>query len=179
MPETIHLAFPSIGVVGYPALGRYGRIDTSVSEEVKDIQIETMKYLEGSQALFGPKDAVISLLEEIAGECSEKNWDGYGAEPVSWIAVYNAKDFIRALPDGFPIPEAAPEPDGSISLEWIAPNRRVALSVGDDYRLAFAWLDGSESGNAVVNFSGINIPESFLAVAGPIVNYGKPTFRAS
>jgi hypothetical protein len=179
MPEPILLTLASIGVAGYAALGGYGRKDTAVSEEIRNVQLETVKYYEQSQSLFGAKALAISSLLEIASESSEDNWDGYEANPVSPIAMWRAEEFIRALPAGFPMPEAAVEPDGSISLDWIAPNRRVVLSIGESNRLAFAWLVGSDSGHAVEKFDGMNIPDRFIAIVGPIVDYGKLALRTA
>jgi hypothetical protein len=180
MPELISITIPSHYLSGYQTLCGYGRRDTAVSDELKRARIEAARYFEQSQALFGAKAAAISSIQEIVGECSAENWDGYGAEPVSLLAAWNAEGFIRALPDGFPIPEAAPEPDGSISLDWtMTNNRRVALSIGQNKRLAFAWVNGTERGQAVVNFDGVNLPNWFIPVIGPIVNYAKPAFRTS
>lgn len=166
--------------VGYGALFGYGRRDTSISEGLRKARNEATKYFEQSQALFGTKAAAISSIQEIVCDCSEENWDGYGAEAVSPLAIWNAEDFVRALPDGFPIPEVAPEPDGSISFDWtVANDQRVALSVGESNRLALAWVNTNERGQAVVNFDGANLPEWFLHVIGPIVNYAKLAFRAS
>lgn len=57
-------------------------------------------------------------MNTILSECSESNWDGYGATPISTDAVYEAMYFISQLPSYFPIPEVVPEPDGDIGLEW-------------------------------------------------------------
>jgi hypothetical protein len=180
MPEPILTTALGIYAVGYAALFGHGRRDTAVSEGLKKARNEANKYFERSQALFGTKAAAISSIQEIVGDCSEENWDGYGAESVGPLAVWNAEDLIRALPDGFPVPDVAPEPDGSISFDWtVANDQRVALSVSESNRLAFAWVNGTERGQAVVNFDGANLPEWFLHVIGPVVNYAKPTFWAA
>ena len=70
---------------------------------------------------------------------------------------------IRALPPGVPLPEVAPEPDGAISLDWIrSRNNLFSLTVGSGDRLAFAWLDGSDTGHGVVRFDGQVVPKRIL-----------------
>ena len=67
--------------------------------------------------------------------------------------------FLRAMPDDLPIPEFAPEPNGSISLDWIAsPDRLFSLSIGRNGRLAYAWLDGADKGHGVARFDARNVP---------------------
>jgi len=95
----------------------------------------------------------------LADECANPDWDGNGANPLDEIALQNAEAFIRVVPEDLPMPDLAPEPDGSISLDWIASqHRRFSVSVGTDHRIAYAWLDGVEKGHAVAVFDGRNLP---------------------
>jgi hypothetical protein len=115
-------------------------------------------------AWFGPKAAAISDLWAMVDECAHEGWDGDDARPVSPFAANFAAAFIRALPDGFPLPEFAPEPDGHLSLDWIhSRTRLLSLSVGVSDRLAFAWIDGSDQGHGVARFDGKRIPSRILA----------------
>ncbi len=119
--------------------------------------------VERSQALFGDKTATISSLNELACECAEADWDGYGAQGMDPAAVTVAERLIRALPMDIPMPECAPEPDGSISLDWWESRYRiVSVSVSPSARLAFAWLDGTDRGHAVARFDGSAVPERLL-----------------
>ena len=78
-------------------------------------------------------------------------------------AVMLAERFLRALPYRIPLPELAVEPDGSISLDWIRSRTRLfSVSVGRASRLAFAWLDGSDTGHGVARFDGQNVPPRIL-----------------
>jgi len=130
--------------------------DNAVSPEaqlIANAMAEVNEEFEHSEALFGDKAAVISELDAIADECRVENWDGEGASPIDPWAVRTAQRLVRVLPEGVPVPECAPEPDGSISLDWIDSLRRVfSISVGGDLRLAYAWLDGSDKGHAVARF---------------------------
>lgn len=118
---------------------------------------------ERSMAWFGLKAAAISDLWTLVDECAREGWDGDDARSVSPLAANVAAAFIRALPDGFPLPEFAPEPDGSLSLDWIqSRSRLLSLSVGLSDRLAFAWIDGSDQVHGVVRFDGKGIPSRIL-----------------
>ena len=109
------------------------------------------------------KASVLSQVQALVTECARSGWGASEAEPVYKCAAIRAADFIRALPEGVPLPELAPEPDGSISLDWIrSRNRLLSLSVGTSDRLPYAWVDGAENGHAVVFFDGKNIPPDIL-----------------
>jgi hypothetical protein len=139
-----------------------------------------MELAESSQALFGAKATVLSGLRKMADECANDDWDGEGGLGIDAVTLWNADALIRALPDGFPLPEFAPEPDGSISLDWIKSRYSMfSLSVGNDKRLAYAWLDGSDKGHGVAFFDGISIPSRVLLDIQPIINYGKSPFRVA
>lgn len=100
------------------------------------------------------------------------------SERISEEALINAAAFIRALPVGIPIPEFASEPDGMISLDWITSHRRVfSVSIGTSRRLAFAWLDGTDTGHGVARFDGAAIPRKILDGILQIIDHGNPTFR--
>lgn len=122
-----------------------------------------MELIEKSEALFGSRAAVIAQIWALVNDCAVAGWDGDGSEPVDRYVAFAAADVIRALPAAVPLPEVAPEPDGSISLDWIASqNRLFSLSVGSSDRLAFAWVDGSDRGHGVARFDGETIPVRVL-----------------
>ncbi|MGD9629224.1 MAG: hypothetical protein AB7V18_08265 [Pyrinomonadaceae bacterium] len=183
MPEPISIAL-SLGL-GYSALSLYGygRSNTAISsaaQSTKNAVAELLESRERSQSLFGEKAKTISAIQELAKECAENDWDGNDSLALDSLTVWNAEEFIRSLPDDFPMPEVSAEPDGAISLDWIvSKNRMVSLSVGESNRLAFAWLDGTERGHAVVNFDGVNTPTRFFSEIHPLVKYAKPSLRAA
>lgn len=140
--------------------------NTGFSPEAETVSNKITKirdWLEDSQALYGEKTKAISLLSELADECGVENWDGYGGRPIDIDSVTVAESFVRALPRGVTLPEFAPEPDGSISLEWI-PSRTCtfSISINSSDHLAYAWINGTDRGHAVTFFDGYRIPPRIL-----------------
>ncbi len=181
MSEPISLAL-SIGF-GYAALASYAylRSNNAISPEAQFTRkavAELLESKEQSRSLFGEKAQAISLINELTKECSDDDWDGYGAMALDPLAARNAEELIRALPDNLPMPDISPEPDGSISLDWNrSRNQIVSVSVGSSNRFALAWLDGTERGQAVVNFDGSTIPHRLLSAIRLNSTHGQSAFR--
>jgi hypothetical protein len=180
MPEPVS----TVGLLmGYAALYSTLRSGSAVSPEaqaVRDTASAVVESAEKSVALFGGKAVAISELRTLANECAEENWDGNGAYPLESIVVLLAEEFLRALPDDLPLPEFAPEPDGSISLDWIQSRTRLfSLSIGRSQRLSYAWLDGSDKGHAVSRFDREQIPARILQGIREIVNHAHSSLRAA
>jgi hypothetical protein len=168
-----------ISLVGYTALYAYAYGSSAISPEAQAVRkaaSTVVEFAERSQALFGEKSVAISQIMALASECAEAGWDGDDAAPIDRMATPTAVEFIRAMPDDLPLPEFAPEPDGSISLDWIQSRSRLfSLSVGSTDRLAYAWLDGSDKGHGVVRFNGEKIPSRIIEGIRGIMNYGNAT----
>jgi hypothetical protein len=102
-------------------------------------------------------------LEELVQDCSRSNWDGYGAQPVSFETYEKAKRFAQALPFGIPVPEVSAEPDGEITFEWFAtPTRVFSVSVGPNNELNYAGLFGASRTYGMEVFHD-DIPEVILS----------------
>ena len=126
------------------------------------------------------KPAAINRIWALVDECKLPGWDGNGAAPISKNAAERSVEFVRAMPDEIPLPEFAPEPDGSISLDWIkSKGRLLSLSVGATDRIAYAWLDGLDRGHAVAVFDGESIPWRILEEIKGIMNRENAAVRAS
>ena len=161
------------GFATLPVLMGLGSGISPEAQAVNKAANAAVQSTELSQALFGEKAIAISQLRELAIAYAEPGWDGDGAWAIDPFAVSMAESFVRALPEGVPLPEFAPELDGSISLDWIhSKNRLYSLSVSAKNRLAFAWLDGTDRGHGVVRFDGQIIPARILEDINKILNYG-------
>ena len=153
------------GGVSVPVSSDWQR--SAVSKEAGVVATSIKKVddnLENSQVLFGEKAEAISELSSIVAECRFENWDSDGASPIRKRAALLAERFIRVLPEGVPMPEVTPEPDGSVGLEWYQSKRKAfVVSFGSSARLAYSWIDGPDRGHAVIHFDGETIPNRVLA----------------
>ena len=155
-------------------LGAYSRASSALSKDAKltDRAVSAIvSSCEESVALYGERSLVHSSLIEMAVECSQADWDGNGAYPINIESLRLARSFLDALPVGFSMPECAPEPDGSISLEWVMSRySRFSISIGNTDRLSYAWLDGTDKGHGVARFDGIILPKHILAALSNILH---------
>jgi hypothetical protein len=161
--------------LGYSVMNQSIQPNSAISLEAQELSVAVstlVTLVEGSYVLSGRKLAAISALRALANECTEdsrNDKEGYVLDPV---AVQNAEAFLRALPDDVPMPEFTNEPDGAVSLDWIASRRQIfSLSINDSNRLAFAWLNGTEKGHGVVRFDGLYIPSRVLSEIRLIKSY--------
>jgi hypothetical protein len=69
-------------------------------------------------------------LREIAG--LNADWDGYGAEPIDTLAMANTRAALETLKSQLPLPDIAPETNGTITLEWSADRGRAHLEIGSE-----------------------------------------------
>ena len=170
-------------MIGYAAMQPLTRAGTAVSQEAQAVRYaarDVVLHAERSQSLFGTKAVAISEVWKLADECAVENWDGNEALALDPLAVSRAIEFIRALPDGLPMPELAPEPDGSISLDWIQSRHRLfSLSIGCSERIAYAWLDGADKGHGVARFDGYQVPPRVFDLIQSIVKHGNTSIRAA
>src|SRR5207248_1660311 len=161
MSETIS-ARNVLGSTPPYALARERSAVSTAAQAVQKAASDEVVRAERTRTFGGKADA-ISQIWTLANQCATPGWNGEGALPIAQLAVFEATAFIRALPDGIPLPEFAPEPDGSISLDWIWSRSRVfSVSVGSNDRLAYAWLDGTDKGHAVARFDGERVPDRIL-----------------
>jgi len=180
MPEPVSL---TIALAGYAALNAAARNGSAVSPEslaLRATACSAVAAAERSYALFGTKATAISGIWALVAAHAEPGWDGEEARPISAAAGRMAAAFVRALPEDVPMPELAPEPDGSISLDWIQSRTRLfSISAGKRDRLAYAWLDGTDSGHGVARFDEERIPPLVLDAIREIVVPANASIRVA
>jgi len=156
---------------------------SAVSTEAKDVfknTTEVVARTESSMSLFGRKNEVISQLLALANECSTDGWDGGEAMALNRDAVRNVEAFIRAIPDDFPLPDVAPEPDGSVSLDWIRSRHRMfSMSVGSSNKIAYARMNGASRDHGVFSFDYVSIPQGVLVNIMEVMGNGITSFRVA
>ena len=70
-------------------------------------------------------------LSRIGSECSDENWDGFDAAPISLKAISNARKILESIPPYLAVPEVSPQPDGFIGFEWYVSNKFIfEISIG-------------------------------------------------
>ena len=78
-------------------------------------------------------------LAEAFRDCSEPDWDSYGAARADELSMWWAKKVLAAFPSCLGVPEIAFEPDGDAGLEWWrGPSRVLSVSVGRNGELRYA-----------------------------------------
>jgi hypothetical protein len=82
-------------------------------------------------------------LDDIKKECSESDWDGYGALPISKKAINYVGQFILLLPN-LTLPELSPMPNGRMGLEWTNKDNDLLLSINKKGRLYYTYLSKDE-----------------------------------
>lgn len=91
-------------------------------------------------------DTALEHLEEVYEECSEPNWDGYEAEPISYETYLEARKLLTMIPSSLPMPEILAEPDGEVGLEWYTNRYSVfVVSVAGRNIITYAGLFGKSN----------------------------------
>ncbi len=102
------------------------------------------------------------VLWNAVAECSEDDWDGYGAKSVNNQSYEHSLRFLDMLPDTIPAPEVAVEPDGMVAFEWHEESRWVfSVSFETNGELVYAGLFGNSKTHGTENF-GEELPQTIL-----------------
>jgi hypothetical protein len=108
--------------------------------------LESFEYLAPAATRLEETKSAQHSIEEF-GKLSE-NWDGYGASSISTHARGNAIRFITifdAAPFNMPLPDAFPQPSGTISFEWETPSAEVYLEIGNTLYSGFIKTDDDQT----------------------------------
>ena len=140
----------SLSQASMPAYGFQEFSGIGVAPEAEGIQQKFKKLLEHYRMAVSighpfTKQSVIVELDEIMIECSQNNWDGYGAKAISITTYSEALKIIDMLNSYFsdiPLPELTPIPDGDIGFEWFDNGNTFAFSIDDNKTLTYAGIFG-------------------------------------
>ena len=61
---------------------------------------------------------LVRELARLKHNCSEPNWDGYHADPMSDESYRRASAFAKQFPDTMTLPLPAVDPSGLVYLQW-------------------------------------------------------------
>jgi len=116
--------------------------ESQAAKYVQDQIAEHNLFLHKSAAI-GTENVIREELADVWEECSEPNWDGYNALPVSRDSFRNAQRLLLTLPLGTKLPSIGAIPNGNIALEWHHSRRRsLTVTVSPDGDLHYAALLG-------------------------------------
>jgi hypothetical protein len=94
---------------------------------------------------------VVDDLNGLFVECSEHDWDGYGALPVQKESFLMALSFNELLPENVPCPGVSVDPDGDVVFEWADWDMLtdgmdcVSISMGSDGILYYAAIENDQT----------------------------------
>lgn len=110
------------------------------------------------------RDALI----EAYNEARLPNWDGYGAQPVSFESYCRAERFLKLFPNDLPLPDISVHPDGEIVFEWrTASGKILSISIGSGSTVTYAGIFGSTESYGVENFID-EIPSNIRGMFGKL-----------
>ena len=114
------------------------------SDELGDVRAVPRHHSRDNYSLgWAP---VFDDLDQLAQECREPNWDGYGASPVTAAAVSLARQFLNVLPvESGPFSVGA-IPSGDVTFEWYrSPRNTLSVIVDLNGQIHYAALLGASS----------------------------------
>jgi len=93
---------------------------------------------------------------EIMNDCSKKDWDSYGANPVTQKTYEMICKVIDAMPANLPRPEIVPDSDGEYQLEWDNSTKELTalIEIAVDAKGRMAWAGTYERERAKGNVDG-------------------------
>lgn len=120
---------------------------TDGSREIQRTWAQKRNYLEGSASDWLP--ILEAAIRSIKNDCTNADWDGSGAIPVSiqtiGLTAKIVETLFTMLPRGTSAPDLIPEADGEICISWsVDAGRLFSLSVGAHGKINFAGQFGKE-----------------------------------
>ncbi len=141
------------------------------SDTLKQYFTKQIDEFINSESIGQPINNLLKNLQKISTECSQHDWDGYGAEPVVQSTYNEAESLIHKLTLlNFPVPEIVIEPTGDIALEWYKSEKSIfVISVNGKNTIVYAGLFGPNSINGTEYFGNI-LPEIVISCLKRLYN---------
>ncbi len=133
--------------IGFPK--QSGKSFAPESQDIEQKYKDFLEHFKKTESIgrYSEIQPILNELEEILISCHQDNWDGYGANAISFNTYLGAREIIHMLNSAFlnvPMPEITPEPDGDIAFEWNDDYGRTFLfSIDDNQTLTYAGIFGS------------------------------------
>jgi len=138
---------------------RLSRGQGEVAQTIRKSFRAIWETLQQSISLGQQANGTVDRLVDVYLSCASRNWDGYGAEPVTMNTTAIAYLFLQALPLGSSSPDVGADPDGDITLEWYkGPTHLLSLSIAPDMKVHFAATLGERTAFGAEPFDGTIIP---------------------
>lgn len=135
---------------------------SEASEKLSEILRHTITDLRKASTWNIHHQAIDDLVDTY-DECSNENWDGYNAVPISANTYNDALRFINALSSSLPSPEIVPEPTGEVGFEWnFGKDLVFVASVDGTNRITYAGLLGKGNKTHGIEVFNGSIPQTIV-----------------
>jgi hypothetical protein len=144
----------------YDAIATGGESDAArfVAEKAREARRALCETYTFGHAFYEALQGLVSVKKQ----CTNPDWDGYGAEAVKNQTIWSTYRFLEAIPPGLPAPSVGAEPDGDITVEWYrSPRRTLSVSISPDDNLHYSALLGPNKQYGTEVFFGA-VPDTIL-----------------
>jgi hypothetical protein len=134
---------------------RGSRPASAVGRELSESISRMSAHVRESLTFGEPWRTTIADLCDLSVECSQPNWDGYGAPPLNPEVFRAAQAFVASIPLDIPTPAISASADGDVTFEWAQTARRlVSVAISENGQISFASLNGHKRSFGSMPFDG-------------------------
>jgi hypothetical protein len=137
------------------SLGEPCRSESSEGREICQLWEKSVDHFRGSLTHGEPWRTTMLNMVDLYQECTQPNWDGYGAPALSPEVFQVAVQFVASIPFDIPVPEIGASSAGDISFEWAQSPRRIAsMAISENGEIHYAALNGHKRSFGSLPFDG-------------------------